>query len=102
MSSQGNVLVGKSPVGEVSGRGIVRSGKCPSGKYQSGNCSRGSVSRGAVQSGNFPHTLTLPHIPRIPQHNCKKVSDGHLEKHILNRRQEYISIAALVCFKLRK
>ena len=61
MSVRGNVLVGKCPVGEVSGRGIVRSGKCPSGKCpsgkcQSGNCPRGSVSRGTVQSGNCPHT----------------------------------------------
>ena len=43
MSVRGNVLVGKCPVGEVSfgevsGRVIVRSGKCPSGKCQSGNC----------------------------------------------------------------
>ena len=56
MPVRGNVLVGKCPVGEVSGRGIVRSGKCPSGKCQSGNCPRGSVSRGTVQSGNCPHT----------------------------------------------
>ena len=57
MSVWGNVLVGKCPVeevsfGEVSGRGIVRSGKCPSGKRQSGNCPRGTV-----QSGNCPHTV---------------------------------------------
>ena len=61
MSVRGNVLVGKYPVGEVSGWRIVRSGKCPSGKFpsgkcQSGNCPRGSVSRGTVQSGNCPHT----------------------------------------------
>ena len=54
--------MGKCPVeevsfGEVSGRGIVRSGKCPSGKCQSGNCPRGSVNRGTVQSGNCPHTV---------------------------------------------
>ena len=54
MSVPGNVLVGKCPVGEVSGRGIVRSGKCPSGKCQSGICPRGSVSRGSVRSGNCP------------------------------------------------
>ena len=39
MPGRGNVLVGKCPAGEVSGRGIVRSEKCPSGKCQSGNCS---------------------------------------------------------------
>ena len=54
MSVRGNVLVGKCPVGEVSfgevsGRGIVRSGecplgKCPSGKCQSGNCPVGELS----------------------------------------------------------
>ena len=59
MSVRGNVLVGKCPVrevsfGEVSGRGIVRSGKCPLGKCPSGICPRGSVSRGSVRSGNCP------------------------------------------------
>ena len=71
MSGRGNVRSGKclsgeisswaSVLGEVSGRGIVRSRKCPSGKCQSGkcqsgNCPRGSVSRGTVQSVNCPHT----------------------------------------------
>ena len=46
MSVRGNVLVRKCPVGEVSGRRIVRSGKCPSGKCPSGKC----------QSGNCSHT----------------------------------------------
>ena len=41
--------MGKCPVGEVSCRGIVRSGKCPSGKCQSVICPRGSV-----RSGNCP------------------------------------------------
>ena len=59
MSVRGNVLVGKCPVREVSGRGILRSGKypsgkCPSGKCQSGICLQGSVSRGSVRSGNCP------------------------------------------------
>ena len=54
MSSWGNVLVGKCPVGEasfgeVSSRGIDRSGK-----YPSGICLRESVIRGTVQSGNCP------------------------------------------------
>ena len=49
MSVRGNFLVGKCPVGEVSfgevsGRGIVRSAKCPSGK-----CPRQSFSRGTVR-----------------------------------------------------
>ena len=62
MSVRVNVLVGKCLVrevsfGEVSGRGILRSGKypsgkCPSGKCQSGICPQGSVSRGSVRSGN--------------------------------------------------
>ena len=43
MSVRGNVLVEKCPVGEVSfrevsGRGIVRSGKRPPGSVRSGNC----------------------------------------------------------------
>ena len=54
MSVRGNVLVGKYPVGQVSGRGIVRSGKRPSGKCPSGICPRGSASRGSVRSGNCP------------------------------------------------
>ena len=41
--------MGKCPVGEVSfedlsGRGVVRSGKCPSGKCQSGNRPVGELS----------------------------------------------------------
>ena len=64
MSVRGNALVGKCPVrevsfGEVSGRGIVRSGKClswkcPSGKCQSRICPRGSVSWGSVRLGKCP------------------------------------------------
>ena len=59
MSVRGNVLVGKCPAREVSGREILRSGKypsgkCPSGKCQSGICPQGSVSRGSVRSGNCP------------------------------------------------
>ena len=48
----GNCMVGNSPVGELSGRGIVHSGKhpgwdlsvkiCPSGNRPSGNCPSGS------------------------------------------------------------
>ena len=66
MSGRGNVLVGKCSVGEVSvgevpGRRIVRSGKCPLEKYplgkrQSGICPQGSLSRGNVQSGKCPYT----------------------------------------------
>ena len=47
MSGRENVLLEKCPIGELSGRGVVRSGKC-----LSGICPRGSVSRGTVQSGN--------------------------------------------------
>ena len=59
MSVPGNVLVEKSPVGEVSfgevsGRGIVRSGKCPSGKCPSGKCQSGICPQGSVRSGNCP------------------------------------------------
>ena len=64
MSVRRNVLVGKCLVGEVPGRGIVcsvkcpsgkcPSGKCPSGKCQSGIWPRGSVSRGSVRSENCP------------------------------------------------
>ena len=59
MSVRGNVLVGKCPVGEVSGWGIVRSGKCPSGKCPSGKCQSGiypwgSDSQESVWSGNCP------------------------------------------------
>ena len=51
---RGNVLVGKCLVGEVSGRGNVRSGKCSSGKCLSGKCQSGICSRGSVRSGNCP------------------------------------------------
>ena len=57
MSVRGNVLVGICPVGEVSGRGIVRSGKSPSGKFPSGNCPRGSVSRGTVRQPLLVYAL---------------------------------------------
>ena len=70
----------KCVVKKMSGRGNVRSGKCPSGSCRFGelfvreNARRGSVlgevsvgelsSRGTVQSGNCPHTgnftLSLP------------------------------------------
>ena len=48
MSQWGKVQSGKCPVGELSVRGNVRSGKCssekcPSGKCQSGDCPRGSI-----------------------------------------------------------
>ena len=39
MSGRGSVRSGKCPVGEVSGRGSVRSGKCPVGEVSG----RGSV-----------------------------------------------------------
>ena len=65
MSVRGNVLVGKCPVGEVSGRGIV--GKCPSGIFH-----RGSVSRGSVRLENCPtivfhnsgelHVMNISHL----------------------------------------
>ena len=63
MSGQGNVLLEKYlvrevSVGEVSGWVIVRLGKCPSGKCplgkcHSGICPRGKVSRGNVQFGEM-------------------------------------------------
>ena len=54
---------GKCPVGEMSVRGNVQSGKCSSGKCPvgelpvRGNVRRGGVRRGTVQSGNYPHTV---------------------------------------------
>ena len=48
--------LGEVFVGEVSGRGIFRLGKCPSGKCQLEICPRESASRGTVQSGNSLHT----------------------------------------------
>ena len=75
MSGRGNVRLGKFPVGgvsfgEVSGRGMLRSGKCPlgkcpSGKCQSENCPRRSVSRGTVQSGNCPQTIFIVYFEHI-------------------------------------
>ena len=59
MSVQGNALVGKCPVEEVSGRGIVRLGKYPSGKCQSGICLRVSVSQGIIRSGNCPTIVKI-------------------------------------------
>ena len=64
MSGQGIVLVGKFlvwevSVGEMSSRGIVRSGKCPSGKCPLRKCQSGICPRGNVQSGTCPYTVTL-------------------------------------------
>ena len=59
MSVRRNVLLRKCPVGEesfgeVSGRGIVRLGKCPSGKCPSGKCPVGKLSYNHVQhEGEF-------------------------------------------------
>ena len=63
MFGQGNVLVGKCSIREVSSWGIVSLGKCPSGKClsgkcQSGICPRGSFSRGNVHPGKCPCTGT--------------------------------------------
>ena len=59
MCSRGNVLSGKYPLGEMSGRGNVKSGKCPSGNCPVGDVSVGEVlvgqmsSRGSVLESNF-------------------------------------------------
>ena len=72
MSGRANVLVGLCPVrdmsiGEVSGWGIVRSGKCPSGKCQSGNCPVGDLPayQGTAHFSDFKicsHPILLPHF----------------------------------------
>ena len=59
MFGQGNVLVGKCPVGEasageVSSRGIVWSGKCPSGKCLFAEVTVRDLSSGKCQLGNCP------------------------------------------------
>ena len=57
LSGRGIVRSGNCPVGELSGRGIVRSGNCPSG-----NCPGGELSVGELSVGE----LSGRGIVRIP------------------------------------
>ena len=57
MSGRGNVRSGKCPSGEMSSRGSVLRGSVRSGKCPFGEMSVGELSSGKCQSGNCPHTV---------------------------------------------
>ena len=53
LSGRGNVRSGNCPVGEMSGRGIVRSGSCPVGELSVGEFSVGEWSVGELSVGEL-------------------------------------------------